>query len=160
MPRDSLVGSSSRCLGSAGACPLALCSERKQSSDDRPTCLENPRPAGAESTLTENVASPFQAEPRHHVHSEMVSGPKVYPADQQVRKFRISGIIYLRLLRGSPFWPVRLRADFRLSSPSKLRRGSGLADYALDQGRVLSRYCNSYTTNRTQVKLSFHATSN
>src|ERR1700722_10272526 len=28
-------------------------------------CLENPRPAGAEPTLTENVASPFQAEPRH-----------------------------------------------------------------------------------------------
>jgi hypothetical protein len=30
-----------------------------------PLCLENPRPAGAEPTLTENVASPFQAEPRH-----------------------------------------------------------------------------------------------
>ena len=29
-----------------------------------PLCLENPRPAGAEPTLTENVASPFQAEPR------------------------------------------------------------------------------------------------
>jgi hypothetical protein len=30
-----------------------------------PQCLENPRPAGAESTLTENAASPFQAEPTH-----------------------------------------------------------------------------------------------
>ena len=30
-----------------------------------PLCLENPRPAGAEPALTENVASPFQAEPRH-----------------------------------------------------------------------------------------------
>jgi len=29
-----------------------------------PQCLENPRPEGAESTLTENVASPFHAEPR------------------------------------------------------------------------------------------------
>jgi hypothetical protein len=38
---------------------------QKRSSDDRPSCLENPRPAGAESTLTENVASPFHAEPRH-----------------------------------------------------------------------------------------------
>jgi hypothetical protein len=28
-----------------------------------PQCLENPRPEGAESTLTENAASPFQAEP-------------------------------------------------------------------------------------------------
>jgi hypothetical protein len=27
-------------------------------------CLENPRPEGAESTLTENAAFPFQAEPR------------------------------------------------------------------------------------------------
>ena len=31
-----------------------------------PQCLENPRPEGAESTLTENVASPFHAEPRQH----------------------------------------------------------------------------------------------
>ena len=30
-----------------------------------PQCLENPRPAGAESTLTENARSPFHAEPRH-----------------------------------------------------------------------------------------------
>src|ERR1700722_4125329 len=29
-----------------------------------PQCLENPRPVGAESTLTENAPSPFQAEPR------------------------------------------------------------------------------------------------
>jgi len=37
---------------------------------DNPTgssqqCLENPRPAGAELSLTEDVTSPFQAEPRH-----------------------------------------------------------------------------------------------
>jgi len=36
---------------------------------DNPTgssqqCLENPRPAGAELSLTEDVTSPFQAEPR------------------------------------------------------------------------------------------------
>src|SRR6516162_540146 len=30
-----------------------------------PQCLENPRPEGAESTLTKNAASPFPAEPRH-----------------------------------------------------------------------------------------------
>jgi hypothetical protein len=30
-----------------------------------PQCLENPRPEGAESTLTGNAASPFPAEPRH-----------------------------------------------------------------------------------------------
>ena len=31
-----------------------------------PHALKTPRPAGAESTLTENVASPFHAEPRHN----------------------------------------------------------------------------------------------
>ena len=55
-------------FSSAGANVLALhIDNHKKSSDDRPRCLENPRPAGAESTLTENVASPFHAEPRHFV---------------------------------------------------------------------------------------------
>jgi hypothetical protein len=48
---------------SAGGSSPALHTDGRESSDDRPTCLENPRPAGAESTLTENVTSPFQAEP-------------------------------------------------------------------------------------------------
>ena len=53
-------------FSSAGANALALHTDNgKKSSDDRPQCLENPRPAGAESTLTENVASPFHAEPAH-----------------------------------------------------------------------------------------------
>src|SRR5579863_6543272 len=53
-------------FSSAGANVLALhIGNHKKSSDDRPRCLENPRSAGAESTLTENVASPFHAEPRH-----------------------------------------------------------------------------------------------
>jgi hypothetical protein len=47
---------------SAGVDPLAL-STQKQASDDRSSCLENPRLAEAESSLTENVTSPFQAEP-------------------------------------------------------------------------------------------------
>jgi hypothetical protein len=38
-----------------------------------PQCLENPRPEGAESTLTENVASPFQAEPTHYLDQDCVS---------------------------------------------------------------------------------------
>src|SRR5271157_4827970 len=58
-----------------GSDPLAPCTYRKQSSDDRPPCLENPRPAGAESTLTENVASPFQAEPTHNLHIVAESCP-------------------------------------------------------------------------------------
>ena len=54
-----------------GSDPLAPCTDRKQSSDARPPCLENPRPGGAESTLTENVASPFQAEPRQREYSQL-----------------------------------------------------------------------------------------
>lgn len=43
---------------------LAPHTDGMKSSDDRPSCLENRRPAGAESTRTENAASPFHAEPR------------------------------------------------------------------------------------------------
>ena len=64
MLRDNLVGLIQPMLSSAGANPLALCIAQNESSDDRPPCLENPRLKGAESTLTENAPSPFQAEPR------------------------------------------------------------------------------------------------
>src|SRR5258708_35155610 len=51
-------------LNSAGAAPLALnIHNRTQASDDRLPCLKNPRPEGAESSLTESASSPFQAEP-------------------------------------------------------------------------------------------------
>jgi hypothetical protein len=56
MLRDNLAGLIVRAVGNRTA---------RESSDDRPQCLENPRPEGAESTLTENAPSPFQAEPRH-----------------------------------------------------------------------------------------------
>jgi hypothetical protein len=62
MLRDNLVGLIEPMRISAGADPLAL-SIQNQASDDRPSCLENPRPEGAESSLTENVTSPFQTEP-------------------------------------------------------------------------------------------------
>ncbi|SRR6266404_9053100 len=64
MLRDNLVGLIEPMFSSAGANPLALCIARQESSDDRPPCLENPRPEGAESTLTENALSPFHAEPK------------------------------------------------------------------------------------------------
>ena len=63
MPRDNLAGSSGRCLAAREFTLSRLHSNREKLSDDRPQCLENPRPEGAESTLTENVASPFHAEP-------------------------------------------------------------------------------------------------
>ena len=74
MLRDNLVGLIEPMLSSAGANPLALCTARKKPSDDRPPCLENPRPEGAESTLTENAASPFHAEPKQKMK---VSPPRL-----------------------------------------------------------------------------------
>ena len=45
-----------------GSLPFALCPKHRI---ERPPCLENPRPAGAEYSLTENVRSPVHAEPEH-----------------------------------------------------------------------------------------------
>jgi hypothetical protein len=77
MLRDNLVGLMEPRLSSAGAYPLALCTEKKQPSDERPPCLENPRPEGAESTLTENAASPFHAEPTHRPPENGCAGPEI-----------------------------------------------------------------------------------
>ena len=75
MLRDNLLGLIEPMQISAGVDPLAL-TIQKQASDDRPSCLENPRPERAESSLTENVTSPFQAEPAH----------KNYPFSERLRK--------------------------------------------------------------------------
>ena len=65
MLRDNLVELIEPMRNSAGADPLALgIYQQKPASDDSLSCLENPRPEGVESSLTENVASPFPAEPR------------------------------------------------------------------------------------------------
>ena len=63
MLRDNLVGLIAP-MRSSGELILAL-SIQKQTSDDRSSCLENPRPKGAESSLTETLPSPFQTEPAH-----------------------------------------------------------------------------------------------
>jgi hypothetical protein len=68
MLRDTLVGLiEPRSRGAGVHCSRAgffPCCSRHRTID--PQCLENPRPAGAESTLTENARSPFHAEPRHY----------------------------------------------------------------------------------------------
>jgi hypothetical protein len=54
-------------FSSAGAYPLALYTDtEKKSSNDRPRCLANPHPEGAESTLTGNALLWLQ---RQHVKS-------------------------------------------------------------------------------------------
>jgi len=66
MLRDTLVGLIDPMLRCAGVrCSRASFSPRRiRYRTIDPWCLENPRPAGAESTLTENARSPFHAEPR------------------------------------------------------------------------------------------------
>jgi hypothetical protein len=59
MLRDNLVGLIEPMRISAGVDPLAL-SIQKQASDDRSSCLENPRPEGAESSLTETSPLHFR----------------------------------------------------------------------------------------------------
>ena len=65
MLRDTLVGLIDSMLHSAEVhCSRVSFSPRciRHRTID-PQCLENPRPAGAESTLTENARSPLHAEP-------------------------------------------------------------------------------------------------
>src|SRR6516165_5483012 len=65
MLRDNLAGLIEPMLSSAGAYPLALATDRKELSDDRPQyALKIPARQGGIYALTENVASPFHAEPR------------------------------------------------------------------------------------------------
>ena len=69
MLRDNLVELIEPMLNSAGVHPSrAEHSQPVTASDDRFPCLENPRPKGAESSLTENVTSPFQAEPAQDLY--------------------------------------------------------------------------------------------
>src|SRR2546427_10439988 len=73
MLRDNLVELIEPMLNSAGADPLALyIHTQTPASDDRLPCLKNPRPEGAESSLTESASSPFQAEPAHNQYTGAV----------------------------------------------------------------------------------------
>ena len=64
MLRDNLVELIEPMRNSAGTDLLALGIYQQPASDDSLSCLENPRPEGAESSLTDNVTSPFPAEPK------------------------------------------------------------------------------------------------
>ncbi len=66
MLRDNLAGLIEPMRAARELNPLALFTEQKKSSDDRPQdALKIPAPKGRNLTLTENAASPFHAEPRH-----------------------------------------------------------------------------------------------
>ena len=110
MLRDSLVGLIEPMFSSAGTYPLALSTEWKRSSDDRPPCLENPRPEGAESTLTENALSPFHAEPKQ-TSLNVVSGLSAMGTTDTKVTATTKGSTHAHLLRfvtdGTPKWKER-----------------------------------------------------
>jgi len=67
MLRDNLAGLIEPMRAARELNPLALFTEQKKSSDDRPQdALKIPAPKGRNLTLTENAASPFHAEPRQN----------------------------------------------------------------------------------------------
>ena len=71
MLRDNLAGLIEPMRTARRLNPLALFTEPKKSSDDRPQdALKIPAPKGRNLTLTENAASPFHAEPRHSLIAE------------------------------------------------------------------------------------------
>jgi hypothetical protein len=88
MLRDNLVGLIEPMLSSARANFLAAA--RQEPSDDRPACLENPRPEGAESTLTENAPSPFQAEPRHYAELQKLDAQEQNELKRLIRSGKMS----------------------------------------------------------------------
>ncbi len=74
MLRDNLAGLIEPMRAARELDPLALFTKQKKSSDDRPQhALKILAPKGRNLTLTENAASPFHAEPRHH-HHQLYSG--------------------------------------------------------------------------------------
>src|ERR1035441_3836757 len=97
MLRDAVVGLSEPMQISAGVDPLAL-TIQKQASDDSPSCLANPRPDRAESSLTENATSPFQAEPAQehpstHFQQKRWTEPKI----------GYGGLLHFEHLHANPF---------------------------------------------------------
>src|ERR1700734_744997 len=96
MLRDNLAGLIEPMLSSARAYPLALCTDRNESSDDRPQdALKIPARQGGIYTLAENVASPFHAEPPHvdgRAHSIGTISTQAQSADERSASVRALGL--------------------------------------------------------------------
>ncbi len=111
MPRDNRAGSSSRC--SAAREPMfsrcTLTTTKSHRTID-PDALKNPRPAGAESTLTENVASPFHAEPRDQDVGDL---RRLKTLERRQSLKAMSYRISMRIIEGFKALPRRLIAEYQ-----------------------------------------------
>ena len=141
MLRDNLVELIEPMLNSAGADPLALrIHNLANASDDRLPCLENPRPEGAEPSLTENAASPVHAEPRHSV----VTGTKIdlkTPTNLQITRDIFAAkevplILISRMPEHREFhkqdWPA-----VEVTTSGKLEQFDFYFDFVIDQTKLL-----------------------
>jgi len=99
--------------------PLALFTEQKKSSDDRPQdALKIPAPKGRNLTLTENAASPFHAEPRQSVVT--LPGVALFSAKEGHRFF----IFYiLQAIYDVDHFPPRTNGPHRHSCSRQFLRG-------------------------------------
>jgi hypothetical protein len=91
MLRDNLAGLIEPMRAARELNPLALFTEQKKSSDDRPQdALKIPAPKGRNLTLTENAASPFHAEPRQKARSEDERrGECIFPKPSKCKLYRL-----------------------------------------------------------------------
>ena len=128
MLRDNLLGLIEPMHNSAGFNPLAL-RIQKQVSDNRPPCLENLRPGGAESSLTENVTSPFQAEPAHFHDAQNCARRKLCAyrydcekQDQHSHPNKHAKLNTIVLTHGPSFYLISTRALTSCFFPSSLSR--------------------------------------
>ena len=131
MLRDNLVGLIEPMQISAGVDPLAL-TIRKQASDDRPSCLENPRPERAETSLTENVTSPFQAEPAQLLLSQLYRCSETYSQKGKDKK---------TIERDGFRWIAKTHAEFQnetgLTRKQQLRASALLRRLGIMETRVM-----------------------
>jgi len=144
MLRDNLVGLIEPIRISAGSDPLALIIQ-KQASDDKSLCLENPRPERAESSLTENLTSPFQAEPAHNRY-------QVYSLEGSRRSYRIKNTVCLLCAKLLEMLSVYTEAK-GLATPFRHKRLSeiGYGRFPMDS----CRKTRSMTTVDSETPLRF-----
>jgi hypothetical protein len=87
MLRDNLAGLIEPMRAARELNPLALFTEQKNSSDDRPQdALKIPAPKGRNLTLTENAPSPLHAEPRHLYERESLAAEAKLAAERKIKK--------------------------------------------------------------------------
>ena|SRR5215813_15332174 len=137
MLRDNRVGLI-ELIFTARELDLSRCAlNRNQYRTIDPQCLENPRPKGGISTLTENVSSPFHAEPGHDIAPQVqafTASSPVLATATSVNKPRV----YLTAASKGNQWnaardqSMEMSKDFEKDCPSvRVTINQSVADYTV-----------------------------